>query len=348
MFDLARGPMATIPPRYLRPGQDSPIISDTSSFPILPVIDLRNLLSADLMNSELDKLHSACKEWGFFQLINHGVSSELLEEVKRGIDELFKLPFEEKQRLWQEPGDMQGFGQHFVVSEDQKLDWADIFCLVSLPSPLRNPNLFSKLPITFRDTVLAYLAEVRSIVKVLLGHMAKALKMTEEEMKELFEGGMQTLRANYYPPCPQPELVIGLTPHSDAALLTVLLQLRDVQGLQIRKDGIWIPVRPLPDAFIVNAGDSLEIATNGIYKSIQHRAVVNSERERVSIAVFHSPNMGGELGPAHSLITPQTPAQFKRVRVEEYYKRFMGSKLDQKSNLDAMRIQSSCKDGEDI
>ncbi|XAR66648.1 Thebaine 6-O-demethylase [Bertholletia excelsa] len=66
--DLAGVPMATIPPRYIRPDQDPPIISDASSFPIVPVIDLQNFLSSDLMTSELDTLHFACKEWGFFQL----------------------------------------------------------------------------------------------------------------------------------------------------------------------------------------------------------------------------------------------------------------------------------------
>ena len=64
---------------------------------------------------------------------------------------------------------------------------------------------------------------------------------------------------NYYPPCPQPELVMGLNTHSDAAALTILLQINEMKGLQIRKDGRWIPIKPLPNAFIVNIGDILEV-----------------------------------------------------------------------------------------
>ncbi|KAF8413629.1 hypothetical protein HHK36_001621 [Tetracentron sinense] len=142
--------------------------------------------------------------------------------------------------------------------------------------------------------------------------MAKALKMESEDMRELFEDGWQSMRMNYYPPCPQPELVIGLTPHSDSVALTILLQVNEMEGLQIKKDGRWIPVKPLPNAFIVNIGDILEIVTNGAYRSIEHRATVNSEKERISIATFYIPNRNGELGPAPSLISPHNPALFRR------------------------------------
>lgn len=93
----------------------------------------------------------------------------------------------------------------------------------------------------------------------LLDSMAKALKMEGCEMRELFEEGMQGIRMNYYPPCPQPELVIGLNNHSDASGITILLQLNEMEGLQIRNDGRWIPVKPLPNAFVVNVGDVMEV-----------------------------------------------------------------------------------------
>jgi isopenicillin N synthase-like dioxygenase len=90
--------------------------------------------------------------------------------------------------------------------------------------------------------------------------MAKALKMdTIREMKELFEDGFQSMRMSYYPPCPQPELVVGLSPHSDATLITILHQLNGVGGLQIKKDGVWMPMDFLPDAFVVNVGDVMEV-----------------------------------------------------------------------------------------
>lgn len=67
------------------------------------------------------------------------------------------------------------------------------------------------------------------------------------------------MRMNYYPPCPQSELVTGIFPHSDVVALTILLQVNEMEGLQIRKDGVWIPVSPPPNAFVVNVGDILEV-----------------------------------------------------------------------------------------
>ena len=93
----------------------------------------------------------------------------------------------------------------------------------------------------------------------MLSFMEKALKIEVNEMRKLFEQGLQAMRMNYYPPCPKPDQVIGLTPHSDSVGLTILLQVNEVEGLQIRKDGMWIPITPLPNAFIVNIGDILEV-----------------------------------------------------------------------------------------
>ena len=86
----------------------------------------------------------------FEQLINHGVSISLVEKVKLGIQELFNLPREEKKKLWQVPGDLEGFGQAFVVSEEQKLDWGDMFYMVTRPIHLRKPHLFPKIPLPFK------------------------------------------------------------------------------------------------------------------------------------------------------------------------------------------------------
>jgi len=94
---------------------------------------------------------------------------------------------------------------------------------------------------------------------MIVEEMGKSLKMEEREMRELFENGMQSMRMNYYPACPEAEKVIGLTPHSDGVGLTILLQVSEVEGLQVRKDGMWILVKPLPNAFIVNIGDMLEV-----------------------------------------------------------------------------------------
>ncbi|KAH7568649.1 hypothetical protein ACOSQ2_011991 [Xanthoceras sorbifolium] len=336
--ELAKQSLSRVPPRYVRPDQDPIFISNTTSSPQVPLVDLFRLLSGD--STELEKFHYACKEWGFFQLINHGVSTSLVEKVKVEIQEFFKLTMEEKKKYWQQPEDVEGFGQAFVVSEEQKLDWADMFYMVTLPTHLRKPHLFPNLPLPLRDTVEAYSIDLRNLAMKILNLMAKALRMEPNDMKELFEEGFQGMRMNYYPPCPQPELVIGLNPHSDVVGLTILLQVNEMEGLQIRKDGMWVPVKPLPDAFIINIGDILEIITNGIYRSVEHRATVNLSRERLSVATFYSPKQEGDMGPAPSLITPETPALFGRIGVADYIKGYLSRELRGKSYIDTIRIQN--------
>ncbi|XP_057415541.1 oxoglutarate-dependent flavonoid 7-O-demethylase 1-like [Lotus japonicus] len=341
--ELAKKEHTRVPERYVRPHDENAVLynnSSTTPLPQVPVIDLSKLLSKDLKVAELERLHLACKEWGFFQLINHGVNTSLVENVKKDVQEFFNLPLEQKKKFEQKQGDSEGYGQLFVVSEDQKLDWGDVFYMVTLPQEKRKPHLFPKLPSTFRDDLETYCVEMKKLAIKILELMANALTIETAEMTEHIASGTQLMRFNYYPPCIQPELVMGLNHHSDAGGLTILLQANDVEGLQVKKDGMWIPIKPLSNAFIVNIGDILEIITNGIYRSIEHRATVNSEKERLSIATFHSPSMESTFGPAPSLITPTAPAMFKPITYEEYLKRFLARELRGKSFIDTLRIEN--------
>ncbi|XP_075089901.1 oxoglutarate-dependent flavonoid 7-O-demethylase 1-like [Nicotiana tabacum] len=320
--ELAKQQLA-VPPRYIRDDIETPVLTSNSSsiLPQVPVIDMEKLLAIGNDDSELQRLHFACKEWGFFRLVNHGVSSSLVEKVKSEIRAFFDLPLEEK-KFEQVEGDVEGYGQNFVFSEEQKLDWADM------------------------EIMEAHCQEFKSVAISILCQLAKALKMDEKEMKDLFTDGMQSIRMNYYPPCPEPHKTIGLSPHSDADALTILLQLNETEGLQVRKDGIWVPVKPLPNALIVNVGDMMEInkifliVINGVYRSIEHREVVNSNKERLSLATFYIFNVDSELGPSHSLIGPHNPAKFRSVRVENFLQDLFALKHDGKSFIDCMKLET--------
>lgn len=110
-----------------------------------------------------------------------------------------------------------------------------------------------------RDTLDKYSAELKRVADCLVGFMAKNLGLHPEEFANLFNDGIQSVRINYYPPCRHANKVLGLSPHSDAVGLTLLLQVNQVEGLQIRRNGRWLPIKPLPGAFIVNIGDILEV-----------------------------------------------------------------------------------------
>ncbi|CAL5036870.1 unnamed protein product [Urochloa decumbens] len=260
MVAAAGGAAARVPARYLRPevAADAVVAGDGEA--AIPAIDFQRLLHRETSHDESARLHEACQEWGFFQLINHGVPDDVIEGG---------------------PGQLEGYGQLFVVSEDQKLDWADLLHLYTQPPHLTNMRFWPDKPDTFRSTLDAYSSAVKSVADRLLSIMSKNLGLRPEVIaNRCAGGGVQSVRMNCYPPCSEADKVVGLSPHSDADLLT-LLQVNEVHGLQVKRDdGSWVPVRPLDGAFVVNVGDVLQIFTKGRYRSVEHRVVVNAERER--------------------------------------------------------------------
>lgn len=88
--------------------------------------------------------------------------------------------------------------------------------------------------------------------------IAKTLNIDPKLMEDKYVS--QFFRMNYYPPCrTMAEKVLGFSPHSDGSFITLLLEVNSVEGLQIKKHNTWIPVKPNPQALIVNVGDYLEV-----------------------------------------------------------------------------------------
>ncbi|WJX72551.1 hypothetical protein P8452_56419 [Trifolium repens] len=113
--------ISTVPPRYIQPQLEDYVLSQVDTNLQIPAIDMHRLISEEFGSSELVKLHIACKDWGFFQLVNHGVSSSLVENVKLEIQDFFNLPMSEKKKFWQTPEHMEGFGQHLLSVKTKNL-----------------------------------------------------------------------------------------------------------------------------------------------------------------------------------------------------------------------------------
>jgi isopenicillin N synthase-like dioxygenase len=77
-------------------------------------------------------------------------------------------------------------------------------------------------------------------------------------LEERFGNPIINTRTNFYPPCPQPHLVLGLAAHSDPNSMTLLFQ-DDTGGLQVKKGNHWVGVAPLPNALIINVGDEIQV-----------------------------------------------------------------------------------------
>ncbi|XP_027904918.1 scopoletin 8-hydroxylase-like [Vigna unguiculata] len=79
----------------------------------------------------------------------------------------------------------------------------------------------------------------------------------------------------------------GIGEHQDANSVTLVIQ-DGVGGLQVRKNGEWIPVVPAEGTIVVNVGDVLQVLSNKKFKSATHKVVRTKERNKYSYVFFHN------------------------------------------------------------
>lgn len=156
----------------------------------------------------------------------------------------------------------------------------------------------------------------------LLQALAEAFMLERHEFIRYFdhEDSEINVRVNYYPPCPRPDLAIGITPHTDASALTLLMQFDTNGGLQVLRDMKWVTVPWPSETLLVNVGDLLEIMSNGRLKSPWHRAVTHVEKERFSVALFYNPPSREEIEPVKSV--DKSNQDYKKVVVADYLQHF--------------------------
>ncbi|XP_030468764.2 probable 2-oxoglutarate/Fe(II)-dependent dioxygenase isoform X1 [Syzygium oleosum] len=145
---------------------------------------------------------------------------------------------------------------------------------------------------------------------------AKARSLELEENSFLDQYGdrpVLEVRFNFYPPCSRAE-VFGAKPHLDRSAITVLLQDKEVEGLQVLKDGMWQTVPVIPHALVVNLGGLMQVMTNGMFKSPLHTVLTNANKLGMSIAVFDEPEAEKEIGPVDHLVDHMRPRLYRSVR----------------------------------
>lgn len=152
---LAESGLNSIPPCYIKPSSQRP--SKTNLTPQnddinIPLIDLEHVFSEDqvLRETVLKNVLKACGEWGFFQVVNHGIDHELMKSAKEVWREFFNLPLEMKEEFANSPTTYEGYGSRLGVKKGAILDWSDYFFLHYMPPSLRNPAKWPALPSSLR------------------------------------------------------------------------------------------------------------------------------------------------------------------------------------------------------
>ncbi|XP_024525160.1 protein DMR6-LIKE OXYGENASE 2 [Selaginella moellendorffii] len=330
---LVDGGMGIVPDIYIQPEHQrlckSKVCPDTQD---IPVIDLRELSNSGNRPKAIAAIGQACQKWGFFQVTNHGVPVATTEKMKEVAYEFFELPVEEKMvyHATSMSSKMTMYGTSFNPYEDKTFDWRDYLRHSCNPLSEENVSSWPANPPSYRETAVNYSEAVGSLCKSLLRALSESLGLSPEFLDAAFgTPNERFLLLNYYPPCPDPALALGLSSHSDVGGITILLQ-DATSGLQVLNEGQWIPVKPLPGAFVVNVGDQLQVLSNGKYKSVEHRVVLNSECPRLSIALFYNPSFNTVVSPVEELLDESHPPLYKEFTFSDYKKRFY-AKLDGKA-----------------
>lgn len=338
--ELARNSCQCVPERYIQKVEDRPLHLETNQVSNeIPVINLSKLANGD--EDERRNFDCACKEWGFFQVTDHGISGKVLHTMKAVVAAFFELPLVEKKVYAMAPNDFQGYGQGYVVSDEQKLDWSDLIFLITSPHKYKNMKHWPTTLTGFREAVELYSTELQKVGDEIFANMSLLMGMERESLKDIHGVMKLGIRMNYYPSCARPDLVLGVSPHSDASSLTLLLQDDEITGLQIKHKGIWVPVKPIPNALVVNIGDVMEVLSNGVYRSVEHRAVTNQENPRISIATFFIPEDELEIGPLGSMVDEaHRPRMYKKVKYIDYLRHTLGRKMEGKSHIDILKLDN--------
>ncbi|KAL8032243.1 hypothetical protein ABFX02_13G083000 [Erythranthe guttata] len=295
-----------------------------NTFTGIPVVDL-----SDHTHASKNTIVNGCKEFGFFKVINHSISMNFLTKLEQEIVNFFKLPQQEKDK-WGSPNPF-GYGNK-NIGLNGDVGWLE-YLLFSTNPQLLSLNSKSIIPGGIQESlwilVNEYVTAVRNMACEVLEMIADELHLeARDKLSKLIrdEKSDSCFRLNNYPPCPDQlqetsngRSVIGFGEHTDPQIMSVLRS-NEVSGFQIcLKDGAWVSIPPDPTSFFLNVGDSLQVMTNGRFKSVKHRVLAaDNLKSRVSMIYFGGPPLSEKITPLREVMEEGEESLYKEYTWSDY------------------------------
>lgn len=310
----------------------------------IPIISLAGLRSVDTLKKQqvADALGRACREIGFFYVVDHGVSSELRQRVFEQSQRFFGMSDSEKAALSikQSP-----HNRGYIALQDEKLnpeqgaDHKEAFNIgvdlatdhpdVIAGKPFRGVNYWPSLP-GWKSDMLAYFDACRELGRLIHRGFSLDLGLREQHFDQYLKDPIATLRLLHYPASQtgSDRVDAGAGAHTDYGNIT-LLATDGVAGLQVAtRNGDWIDAPVVENAFVCNIGDCLMRWTNDTYVSTPHR-VRAPTNERYSVAFFLEVDPDA-LVDSRSLF-PSQPPKYPAITCAEYLASRLNATYDHRS-----------------
>ncbi|MBB6255309.1 isopenicillin N synthase family dioxygenase [Nitrospirillum iridis] len=273
----------------------------------LPILDLGRFNAGGVARDGfLADLRAAVREVGFFYLSGHGVPDGLAQAAWAEAHRFFDLPPAAKDAIAMvNSPHFRGYTRAGAERTRGQPDWREQLdigteraALAVRPGApawtrLPGPNQWPAAQPALRDALLAWQEAATTIAIRLLRAFALALGQAADAFDPIVaETPNQHLKIIRYPGRASGDAAgpdgrgQGVGAHKDSGLLTLLLQ-DDQGGLQVETAAGWVDAAPIPGTFVVNAGELLELATDGYIRATVHRVVAPpAGARRTSIAFF--------------------------------------------------------------
>ncbi len=283
----------------------------------LPVIDIADLERAATRRA----IDDACREWGFFQILGHGIDESTIAALRREMRAFFALPSTAKQAIVRTAENPWGFYDRELTRHTR--DWKQIYDYGPPDGAAMAPQLPHDLP-GFEHALERFYVACDALALQLVEVIAGNLGMPAGALTPCFRPDHTSfLRLNYYPPCPAaacPSALpghLGVNPHTDAGALTLLLQDQQA-GLEVLHEDQWHLVEPRRDALVVNIGDIVQVWSNDRYTAALHRALVSADAERFSSPFFFNPAYSTGYAPLPSTVDAAHPPRYRPINWGEF------------------------------
>lgn len=160
------------------------------------------------------------------------------------------------------------------------------------------PDKFDAEGVDFTATMKEFFNHCRELHRVVMRGIALGLGLDESFFDGYVRKGDNTLRLLHYPPVAKDAFKAGREragAHTDYGSVTFLFQ-DSAGGLQVERaggggKGVFVDVKPMEGAIVLNSGDLLARWSNDIIKSTLHRVV---EPPRKEVRGGHNVSGGNE------------------------------------------------------